>query len=898
MDMLKKRKIYLLFIVMFAVCSAFAFFSANLFSVRASTPIEPLFVMPQTELEYYALSSPQDAYIGEDYSAIIQDNTTLTIYTKDTGFVNSTATFDSLKQVRKWGDNGILVLDNTQLRCIDINNINNPYFIQNFPEENNRISANYLDLNDNYLITGFGQKIYVYKLNGTTGVERTEIQDADADMPLCINPDNIIIYVSNADMLCAKHANNVNAEAIELCNVSPDNFPDKLVADSEWIYFIQSGEIKRLPLPKRGETPETLLAPETLLVPETLRVIEDSNFTLGNLSSPSSISLYNGNLLITDKAINAVQEFKVTSYTDNNETKNGIQFTGFAIAKNKTAFNRSETTNKAIELCNNKLGILTENELFFYDTTKDTFDRTAFKHVKLGGFNANLLALGKNSALVADGANKTIKLLDLNTLQYSESLIMQGNSTPITSVAYQGGKYYIAKLDYSTELEKNVLDVYTYTEGETLALTKTLTIQDTYHSFDATSCMTVDLFGNIFISDKDHKIYKFAFDGENYAERASIQNLNVRDVVKLSTDLGGNLFVITNDMVVCHNGQTSESFHVYLTENNNPLIPKGLALSFENSTVYLVGENCEIIFQSTSLPNLAITEVAIPNNYVLSGPVTDIANLKLYNVKPNANVYSVSENENQLFIYNGLISTTENYSYLYICDANVSKMNGFTSADLSVIISINNGNHQTMLVSKNDIVLVDNFINNATISKAYIATDVNAYYLPVITLENTLTLTRNDQTLRLAHGTKFTPLKTLSLFDKNFYYATINLGSESINTYIPVDFTTTELSTEDNRVKFTIEKATTTDVYSSATLTTKIDTIEDGTTIRIYSVEDGVAKIDYKVGDAWFNGFMNAENIQPHTSNALRNTLIILSVSLAVCSTLIYFVLRKAPKRK
>lgn len=887
MDTLKKRKICLLLIVAFAVSCVFALFSANIFSVGASTPIKPTFVMPKTELEYYALSSPQDVYIGEDYSAIIQNSTTLTVYTKDGGFVNSTATFQTLKQVKKWGDNGILVLDNAQLRCIDINNINAPYFIQNFPEDE-RISANYLDLNDNYLITGFDQKIYVYKLNGTTVIDRTEIQNADADKPLCISPNNIVIYVSNTGMLCAKDANNVNAEPIELCNVSPD----KLVADSEWIYFIQSGEIKRLPLPKRGGTPETLLAPETLLV------IEDANFALGKLSSPSSISIYNGNLLITDKAINAVQEFKVTPYVDNAETKNGLQFTGFAIAKNKTAFNRPETTNKTIELCNNTLGVLTENELFFYDVTKDTFDRTAYKQVKLNGFNANLLALGRTSALIADGANKTVKLLNLETLQFSDGLIIEGNNTPITSVAYQGGKFYIAKLDYNTELGKNVLDVYTYTEGETFALTKILTIQDTYHAFDSSTCLTIDVFGNLFISDKDSKVYKFAFDGETYADKTLVQNLNVSGIIKMSTDLGGNLFVITSDAIVCHNGSISESFPIHLLENGNTLIPNGLAMSFENNSVYFVGRNCESIFQSISLPNLTISNVTIPNSYVLSGSETDIDNLKLYNVKPNANVYAVDDSVGDSFAYNGLTEGITNYNYLYVCDATVSKLDGFTNTTLSVLIRIENGKHIPMLVNKKDVVQVENFISDIALSSAYIATDVNAYYLPVITLENTFTLTRNEQILRLAHGTKISPLKTLSLFGKNFYYASINLGGENINTYIPVDFTTNELSTEDNRVQFTIEKSTATDVYSSLALSTKIDTIEEGTSIRIYSVTDNVAKIDYKVGDAWLSGFISTDNIKPHVSNALRNTLIIISVSLAVCVTLIYFILRKNPKQK
>ena len=881
MDTLKKRKIYLLLIVLFAVSSFFAIFSANLFSVGASTPIEPTFVMPKAELEYYALSSPQDVYIGEDYSAIIQNNTTLTVYTEDNGFVNSTATFTSLKQVKKWGEDKLLVLDDAGLYIVDAFNVDS---VTPFPTfQDKTIGANYLDVNENYLVTGFNEIINVYALNGTEIVDKTSFENANGEKPLCITPNNVIIYVSNEGVLCSKEANNVTAEASELLEISPD----KLTADSAWIYFIQNSEIKRLPI--KGGTVENV---------ETLRVIEDSNFTLGNLSSPSSISLYNGNLLITDKAINAVQEFKVVSYVDNGETKNGIQFTGFAIAKNKTAFNRPETVNQSIELCNNRLGVLTANELFFYDTTKDTFDRTAYSHVKLNGFNANLFALGKTSALIADGANKTIKLLDLETLQFGDGLIIEGNNTPITSASYQGGKFYIAKLDYNTELGKNVLDVYTYTEGETFALTKILTIQDTYHAFDSSTCLTVDVFGNLFISDKDSKVYKFAFNGESYADKTLVQNLNVTDIIKMSTDLGGNLFVLTSDSIVCHNGLEEESFPIYLTENKNSLLPNGLAMSFENKSVYVMGQNCEIIFQSISLPNLNITDVAIPDSYLLSGTETDIESLKLYSVKPNANVYSVSDNNGEIFTYTGLTEGLENYNYLYICDATISKLDGFTCTDLSVLISIKNGKHQPILVNKKDVVLVEDFISDATISSSYIATDVNAYYLPVITLENTFTLTRNEQVLRFAHGTKISPLKTVSLFNKDFYYASINLGSEIINTYIPVDFTTTELSTEDNRVQFTMEKAKTTDVYSSLTLTTKIDTIEEGTAIRIYSITDNVAKIDYKVGDAWFSGFISTENIQPHVSIALRNTLIIISVSLAVCITLIYFVLRKNPKQK
>ena len=869
MDTLKKKKLNLLLVALLAVCAIFAFSSA-IFSADASTSVGSIAVNPKTTLEYYALNNPQDAYIGEDYSAIIQNDTSLLIYDSVNGFRESGASFSALKQVKKWGNNGLILTNQAALCTI---NLDSPDVLNPLPAYASiPMNANNFDLNENYLVTVYGGKGFIFKLDGTeiNGVAETKPVNS-VKQPITINPKNEIFYVSDAGKLCKCDASDPKNTAVQL----GDFAPDMMIASTDYVYYVLSGEIFRLSV-DGGES-------------EKLTVITDQDFDLGKISSPSSISFYNDNLLIIDSTLNAIQEFKVVTFNDNGENKCGLQFTGFAIAKHQTAFNRPDTTPIDVEVYGNTSAILTDTQLFISkldDTTyaRENYKRFVFGSTELDSFDADKFALGNDTALLVNSTTKLARLLNLSDGTISEEINF--DCTIFSDVCYQSGTYYALTLEFVNVSDTYNAHVYTYTEGNEFAMEKAFTFTE---YCDEKSRMTVDVFGNVILSAKQNKVFRFDFDGETY-HKVELDNLTTNGVVKMTTDLMGNLFIMSATNVLFYDGNSTTEYTISLTENGNSITPIAMAMNFDNDSVYFVGQNCELLFSTNQLPNCSVKSVDVPNEFVLSDTNADISNVKLYNVKTHANVYAVTQNE-LAFDYKGLSTHSETEEYLFVCDAEVS--NGYS---LAVLIGVKEGKYSVVLANEKDLILSSNAPVDTEEDSVYIATDVNAYYLPVFSLENNFVLTDGANTVRLKYGEQIKTLSTVTVFNKTFYYAEITVDENQVNAFVPFDFTTKQLSTEENRVQFTLKKVKATTVYTDATLSTTVKQLEENTVVRYYSEENGVAKIAFKDGNEWIEGYINSQDIMTQKSTALRNTLIIIAIALAICGTSTYFILKRKNK--
>lgn len=866
MDTLKKRKLNLLLITLLVVCSLFAFVSAGVFGARADEPVKATIVNPKSNIEYYALNNPQDAFISENYSAIIQNDTSLLIYDATNGYRESQATFSALKQVKKWGDNGLILTNQAKLCTIDLSAPDTLVPIDDFA--NIPMNANNFDLNANYLVTVYGGKGFIFSLKGTEIKNVSETNPVNpVKQPITINQDNYIFYVSDAGNLYRCDARDPKNTAFELGKFAPD----MMIADTNFVYYILNNVIYRISV-DGGES-------------EELKVLADENFDLGKLSSPNAISFYNGNLLVIDSTLNAIQEFEVTEYDDNGTTKNGLLFTGFAIAKNKTAFNRPDTTPVDVEIYGDKVALLTDTQLFVSDFSANTYARENYNRYALGstalnGFDADKFALGSNSALLINSTVKTAMLVNLTDGSISQEQSM--DCTILSDVCYQSGTYYALQLEFITSSSTYNAHVYAFREGEEFTFNKVLS----FNGFcDEKSRMTVDVFGNIFLSAKDGKIYRFDFDGEGYSEKNEL-NVTATNVNKMTTDLIGNLFVMTSAEILRFDGNSATSITLSLAENGNSVTPVSMAMNFDNNSVYFVGNGCEVIFSADGMQNYSIKNVSVPSSFVLSDTEADISTLKIYNVKSHANVYGVTETET-LFNYKGLKPHAEGEEYLYVCDAPLS-----ADKKLAVLIGMKDGKHFVALANESDLILSSNSPVDAETQTAFIATDVNAYYLPVFSLENAFVLTDGTNTVRLKSATEIRAEKTITLFNKKYYYAKITVDSNEIYAYVPFDFTTEQLSSEEGRENFTYKKVKATGVYSDTDLSVKIKDLAEGAEIRFYGEKNGVAKIAFKDGGAWTIGYIKGENVIEEKSNALRNTLIIVAIALAVCCTSIYFILK------
>jgi hypothetical protein len=68
-----------------------------------------------------------------------------------------------------------------------------------------------------------------------------------------------------------------------------------MIANGEYLYYVYNDDLYQYPIN------------QTDAVPKKLTVISDSNYDLGNLNNPVSISFKGDNLLIADDTLHAIQ---------------------------------------------------------------------------------------------------------------------------------------------------------------------------------------------------------------------------------------------------------------------------------------------------------------------------------------------------------------------------------------------------------------------------------------------------------------------------------------------------------------------------------------------------------------------------------------------------------------
>ena len=173
MDTNFKKKLLLLFTALLSACALFAYGLTGLFSVSAQNSVTSSFFAPNTALEYYELTNPQGVYIDNDVAAIIQNDKTLIVYDQTNGFRTSGYSgFSSLKQVKRWSDNQLVLIDYAGLILIDLNDLDATP--TNLTYNSIAMSANNFDLNDRYLVTIFNEVVKVFTLEDTTITAETE----------------------------------------------------------------------------------------------------------------------------------------------------------------------------------------------------------------------------------------------------------------------------------------------------------------------------------------------------------------------------------------------------------------------------------------------------------------------------------------------------------------------------------------------------------------------------------------------------------------------------------------------------------------------------------------------------------------------------------------------------
>ena len=789
--------------------------------------------LPVKSEEYYALNSPIHVYSDNDITAVTE-NDKIVIFTANGNTVKTDRT--SLKQINRVGDN-LLFADNGPLYYLPLSNL---VAVPSELKDDNatQISGAFFDTNGQYLVTSYSAMIQIYRI-GTT-IEKIDTISA-TEHPVAVNTDSMF-YVAGTKIQ-KRDFNDLSS----ITEYQYSAVPTSMVADDEFIYYFADSKLYRLDAQDASATPQTLN-------------FEETDYELGVISSPQGLAFKNGNLLIVDGSANgSVQEFKIT---DNGE----LEFTGYAIASGLSAYNRISKNAENIERNGRYVAALDDKKLTVIDTDNSfNYDKDGFINLELN--NApDIFALGTNSVLYAK--NGTVKIANI-TLErknkkdanskiiskISEGTTISGLSTgTLKGVSYQSGKYYAVFSDENN----SAVAIINETDNHEIETVKF--IDSTSKVF--ASCVTADVFGNIYIATAT-KIYKNDTEAENTFEFAGAE--------KLCSDLAGNLFILKDGKIYKLDG--SVAYETTLGKIT------AFGLNFDRNELFFTIENKEGVYSTTKAGNISLEEV-IPDEGFISA-TKQKAELILYTVKDGANVYSVTANGDE-FNFNGLTEKAEEYPL-------ISKIE-LSPAHISIYaLASENG---VVLVNKQDLADKTAEYSGAP-AKVYARTAVYAYAIPVTEQHNAFVMKDGDNDIRLEKGTEITVNKAFTVQGKTFYDASVLLNGETLNCYIPADFTATALAQNTEYSDYTIEKVKDTVLYQSADLTDEITTLTYGTQVKVLAKENGALKVAVTIDGAEKVGYIPENALAENPNTMVRNVLIILAVFASLAGTISFFLLRK-----
>lgn len=829
---ISKTKYFLLAFFLFSSVF-FANFLFNNKIANANTQAEINTYLPFSSVERLELNSPLDIYHDQDVSAILSGDVShqsLTVY-KDGSFTEITqGSFTALKKIDRLNDSLVLV-DNAVLKTLDLNDLSSN--IEELKIGGNTIGCTTFDISGNYLATIFGNNIFVYEWDGQTFNQIATSANASADTVLACNSSGVF-YLSGGAISYSSYNNFSNVTTV--ANVTPSH----LIANDECVYFVSNNEIYEILI--NEDTPTLLSKPTT-------------EFELGDIQNVNGLAFKNQNLLITDSSRNTIQEFNVDNAS--------LIFTGFAIAKNKTAYNRISASNTLLDYSNGHVGVLDEDKLTIIKDDATDYSTANFVNVLFNGNTITDFALGLDTAILV--RNKDVCLLDLNTTKETNVLFTVSTYCDYFDVCYRNGNYYVLSHN------KNAL-------GETFVTviceqTKSVTNEFSYKGYVFTD-IEVDLYGNYYFLD-DAKLYTIS-DGAPFI-LLDFATEGISKPSQITTDFAGRLYALISNKLYYFNQNTMQFNAVNLSANIN-----AFALSFDKKTVFFTNGTDENIYATTSVNNSSLNALKFNVDYVLSAGNADVNNLKKYELKQGATVFGYSVKDNAP-TFTSLLDTED--EYLLICKVK----DDFSDEYFLTLIGENN----TVLVREKDAEVLA--LNNVEPihAKVYVTTPVHAYYFPKITLTEDYVATDNQNKIKLSLNAEILPITEVDFNGTVFYFATI-LDSDTLRTlYVPKSFTSHTIESVSNMQTFTLEIIKQTTVYLDEQLTISLLTTEKNTEVRLFKIENGVAFIEIYNGENWVKAYVNASDILDAPNTAIRNVLIVLAVIACACGSITYYILRK-----
>ena len=812
--------------------------TVNLFTANASEKSTRL--IPKTNAEYVdGLTSPIATATDGSNFFIIKNSQTLIYYFESTKEYRTIEGFTSLGQVAITEVNGkseVWFSDNGSIYGVPYDRF--ATFKSQDKDEYRLTGGNFFSVNQTHLLSVFKEGGDVYKKGNYKTDKISLTGKVDGEKPVALTSSGTAFYFYDNKIV----KNNVNdfGDGEVFSNLNPSS----MVANDQYLFLISDYSIYKIDV----QTKEQI---------ELSFKVEDA-FDLGKCNKPKSLSFKGENLLITDSE-GSVQEFTVDD--------DKLIFTGFAIAKGKTAFNRVSSTASDVERYGDITAVLDDVKLTIIKGGEhfNPYSRSSFLNLDLPYFEENgfeelpiKLTLGDQLVLIGFSDN-TASLFNIKSQEFST---ISGLSGVIKDLCYQSGTFYLLATD-STSLGASVYSVYELKEGQT-EFTKL------FSTNGYAERITVDVFKNVFVSTGSNVIKHLKKD--NYVSKA---HSTINGVKKLCSDLGGNLFALTTDGNIQY---YQDGWKKSTTDITNGDL-SNFSLAFDRKEVTLLKSGQEIIYLDSTLPNSSITDIKIPSNYVETNSEAN-TQLKFYTVSSDANVYEVYKG-NGIFDYKGLANREEEYLYLATVSAD-----GFTPKMLVLL-----GKDRPFLVNDLECSLVSKSYESVS-GQRFITTGVNAYHLPVISRNDDYVL-KDGETVRLNKGDVVDIVKRFTFLERDYYLANVTVKGKTYQAYLPENFTAEILSEAYTSYQFTLETLNKTTMYKNSNLTEKIADINGDTTVRVFEKTDGKLKIALLIDDVWVVGYVDSASVINYNSRNIKNAVVISVLCAVICASGIFILIKK-----
>lgn len=829
--------------------------SRTTFALETNAEYENL--IPRGEIEQKALTAPIDCYLDSEVVAIIQSgggsDQSLYIYSQADGFktpiLNSEFQNKSLKQVKRFSDSELIVSRNGLYHTVSIEDGS----IQKTFSD----GGTFFDLNQKYLVSSYGTTITIYEFDEQFNLQERYTFSATAETPVAINDKNEIFYTQGSapNFVVKKHligSSALGTDDVILCTL--DKNPTSIIANDEYCYVLEE------------------IVYEINLADTSINELpvsdKDAKFDLGNLVAPASISFSGENLLISDSSmeISAVQEFAIT--------EDSLEFTGFAIANGKTAYNRISKNAKAIEKFIDYTVVLDENKLTVINTGDDftPYNRQSFYNFFAEDLGTQtqmpkFIALSENTILLGyDNSAKFLRLADSQEQCTVLDVVGFTSSAYIKDVCQQNGEFYILTTDGTNS--------WVHTINGNMVMIKDAYSNRVYNS------IYVNVKNQVYLSDGD-----WIYCTDLYIPYCPSE-INGYDIVDFSTDLAGRLFANDGNKIYRYDEDTDAFVE---TQSFTQTDIKDFALNYDSKEVSYITSNSEFVRTTKGLDNLAIDSLTIPTQYVtqdLNANQETAGEYKVYSVTQGTNLYLVNV-KNQSFNFIKLGNNVGDYAF--ICDIDT----GISGFILSALASPSG----TILVDKSNLSFETKVAQTAP-SRVYITTKVNAYYLPIVTPDSLYSIVvdlEQMQNIRIEAGTFVNPINKIVFLGQDYYFASYQLDNQTRYCYIPVGFTVEIPYVKSAYQTYSLEKVTATKVYADKELKQSMNVnLSEGQSIKLYKTENGVSLIAFKDQNGeWINGYISSASIVNQPALAVRNFVIIVAVIVCVFGSTLFLILRK-----